>query len=330
MQLSIVILNYKVRYFLELCLKSVQAAIQDIDAEIIVIDNNSQDGSCEMVKALFPNVTLIENKENVGFSKANNQAVAIAKGAYVCILNPDTVVAEDTFTKLLLFAATKENLGIVGCKLIDGAGQYLPESKRNVPTPVIAIKKILGLSNNYYANHIAENDNGEVTVFVGAFMLLKRSVYIEVKGFDEAYFMYGEDIDLSYTIKQAGYNNYYYGNTTVIHFKGESTLKNKQYAERFYGAMQLFYKKHFRKNVFFDSLVFIGTTILPLISSNKAQKANTKEVLELDNNKQPFKDLIAKMEARTYQYKIIPKNSNFSILSNSSESRGVVEILDNK
>ena len=328
MQLSIVILNYKVRYFLELCLKSVQEAITDIDAEIIVIDNNSQDGSCEMVKALFPNITLIENTENVGFSKANNQAVAIATGEYVCILNPDTVVAEDTFTQLLLFAATKENLGIVGCKLIDGAGQFLPESKRNVPTPTIAMQKILGISNNYYANHIHENEIGEATVFVGAFMLLKRAVYLEVQGFDEAYFMYGEDIDLSYTIKQAGYNNYYYGNTTVIHFKGESTLKNELYASRFYGAMQLFYKKHFRKNVFFDCLVFIGTSVLPFFSRAVKPKVYTKEVLILDNNIQPFKDLISKMEAMSYQYKIIPKNSTFSILSNSSESRGVVEMFN--
>jgi len=326
MQLSVVILNYKVPFFLELCLKSVQAAIINLDAEIIVIDNHSEDESCKMVHELFPDVTLLKNTENVGFSKANNQAVAIAKGEYVCILNPDTVVAEDTFTKLLTFANSKSNLGIVGCKLIDGAGQFLPESKRNVPTPNIAIKKIFGFSKQYYANHLHQNEIGKASVFVGAFMLLKRSVYQEVNGFDEMYFMYGEDIDLSYKIIQSGYDNYYYGATTVIHYKGESTLKNAQYASRFYGAMQLFYKTHFRKNVIFDSLVFLGTKILPLLPSS-AKKIIPKETIVLDNNKMSFQEIIKTMETQHNYYKIIPKGSNFSIGSNSSESRGDVTFL---
>ena len=143
MKLSVIILNYNVRYFLELCIKSVQAAITEIDAEIIVVDNNSSDESCSMVKELFPNVRLLENKDNVGFSRANNQGVAIAKGEYVCILNPDTVVAEDTFYQLINFSEFYKNVGIVSCKLIDGAGRFLPESKRNVPTRLVAIKNLL-------------------------------------------------------------------------------------------------------------------------------------------------------------------------------------------
>ena len=146
MKLSVVILNYNVRYFLELCLQSVEAALETVPSEIIVIDNNSTDGSCEMVKDKFPSITLIENSSNVGFSKANNQAVQVAKGEYVCILNPDTVVTEDTFKSVLNFADKQTNLGIVGCRLIDGSGAYLPESKRNIPHISIAIKKVFGSS----------------------------------------------------------------------------------------------------------------------------------------------------------------------------------------
>ena len=180
-----------------------------------------------MVSRLFPDVKLISNKENTGFSKANNQGVALAQGEYVCVLNPDTVVAEDTFTQLLSFVETQQNLGIVSCKLIDGAGSFLPESKRHVPTPSIAIKKLLGISKGYYASEVHENDVAKVPVFVGAFMLLTRKVYQEVGGFDERYFMYGEDIDLSYKSLKAGYDNYYFGNISVIHFVLMETIRRK-------------------------------------------------------------------------------------------------------
>ncbi|MEM6687464.1 MAG: glycosyltransferase family 2 protein, partial [Bacteroidota bacterium] len=233
MQLSVIILNYNVRYFLEACLRSVQAAIETLDAEIIVIDNNSPDDSCDMMRTIFPEIKLIANQENVGFAKANNQGVQVAKGEYVCILNPDTIVAEDTFTQILEFAQTVENLGIVGCKLIDGSGAFLPESKRNIPTPIVSVKKILGNSNSGYYSELDKKEIGKVDILVGAFMLLKKSVYDTVGGFDEDYFMYGEDIDLSYKIRKAGFQNYYFGKTTVLHYKGESTLKDKTYAKRF-------------------------------------------------------------------------------------------------
>ena len=230
------------RYFLELCLQSVGAALDGIDSEIIVIDNDSKDGSCAMVKEKFPSVTLIENASNVGFSKANNQAVKVAKGEYVCILNPDTVVAEDTFQSLLDFAEQQIDLGIIGCRLIDGAGKFLPESKRNIPVIKIAVKKIFGNSKAYYANHINEFDTAKVEVLVGAFMFLKRSLYNCLDGFDEDYFMYGEDIDFSFKAHKKGFNNYYFGSTSVIHYKGESTQRNAVYLKRFYGAMQIFLK----------------------------------------------------------------------------------------
>lgn len=362
MKLSVVILNYNVRYFLELCLKSVQAAITTVEAEIIVVDNHSSDDSCTMVKQLFPEVILIENKENIGFSKGNNIGVSKAKGDYICILNPDTVVAEDTFLKLLDFAGNTPKMGIVGCKLIDGHGNYLPESKRNIPTPLVAIKKILGYSKPYYANHLAKDEVGKVSVLVGAFMFLKRSVYNEVHGFDEDYFMYGEDVDLSYTILKKGFDNFYLGTSSVIHFKGESTLKNKDYAKRFYDAMQIFYSKHFKSHLLFDVLVWFGIKLAsffktethimsskakeyivvsdkkykglasvldkPVVYSNQFKTNKNNIEVIFDANVLSYKSIIEEIDASpknsSLTFKILPKASNFIIGSNSSKSRGEI------
>lgn len=282
MQLSVIILNYNVRYFLELCVLSVQSALETIDGEIIVIDNNSSDDSCPMMKQRFPNVKLIQNKENVGFPKGNNIGVAQAKGEYICILNPDTVVAEDTFKKILNFvtssAVEKNNLGIVSCKLIDGAGNFLPESKRGVPTPWVAFTKITGLYKlfpksetfgKYYAQHLNENQTGKVEILVGAFMFLKRDLYQELGGFDEDCFMYSDDIDLSYRILQKGKSNYYFHDTTVIHYKGESTIKDEGYMKRFQEAMNFFYKKHFYADgsgsVLFSLFMKLGIVFFSLV-----------------------------------------------------------------
>jgi GT2 family glycosyltransferase len=286
MQLSVIILNYNVRYFLEQCVLSVQNALENIDGEIIVVDNNSQDDSCEMIKRRFPNVKLLKNNENLGFPKGNNLGVAHAQGEYICILNPDTVIAEDTFVKVLAFAKKQADLGIVGCKLIDGTGNFLPESKRGVPTPFVAFTKITGLYQlfpksktfgKYYAQHLSENQTGKVDILVGAFMFMKRDLYLEVGGFDEDCFMYSDDIDLSYMMLQKGKFNYYFHETTVIHYKGESTIKNEMYMKRFQEAMLFFYKKHFKVSklfavfmkigiVFFSfSKMFQGKTIIKMI-----------------------------------------------------------------
>lgn len=278
MKLSVVILNYNVRFFLEQSVKSVQRAISGLDAEIIVVDNNSSDDSCEMMKQLFPNIRLIENKTNVGFSKANNQAVHIAKGEYVCILNPDTAVAEDTFVKCLRYAETSEKMGALGVNLIDGTGNFLPESKRNIPTPKASLLKLFGLGGRYYAKHLTEVDSGKVEILVGAFMLLKRSIYLEVGGFDEDYFMYGEDIDFSYRITRAGYQNHYLGNALVLHYKGESTKRDRSYYDRFYGAMRIFYKKHFKTNALFDLSVNIGVGLLKIFKQSKTRNPNQNSV----------------------------------------------------
>ncbi|WP_299678638.1 glycosyltransferase family 2 protein [uncultured Dokdonia sp.] len=263
-QLSVVIVNYNVRYFLELCIRSVQAAIETIDAEIIVVDNDSRDDSCTMVRELFPEVILIANEKNVGFSTANNQGVEKAQGTYVCILNPDTVVSEDTFEKLLNFASQKPQIGAVGARLVDGTGRFLPESKRNLPTPKVAFQKIFGNGASYYVNTLGQYETGKITVLAGAFMFLKHTVYTEVKGFDEQYFMYGEDIDLSYTIEETGYLNYYFGETTVLHYKGESTAKDATYRKRFYDAMRIFYYKHFNSNSIEAIVVRMGLWLATL------------------------------------------------------------------
>ncbi len=362
MKLSIIILNYNVHYFLELCLQSVSAAITNLEAEIIVVDNNSSDQSCAMVKQKFPNVKLIQNNENLGFSRGNNIGVQQAKGQFLCILNPDTVVPEDCFEQLFEFSKIKNDLGLFACRLVDGRGCFLPESKRQIPTPKVAIKKVFGFDKSYYVSDLKPNTSGIVPVFVGAFMMLEKQIYQQVGGFDEDYFMYGEDIDLSYKIVKAGFDNMYYGPIKVIHFKGESTLKDANYAQRFYGAMQIFYKKHFKRNVVFDAAVWVGIKIAkhlnnnafaeikpvrnhtivsdknypelenkiakPLNKVSELSKIEADTQVILDANYLSFKTIIETIinseKNKNLSFRILPKNSNFILGSDSSKSRGEV------
>ena len=256
MKLSIIIVNYNVKYFLEQALLSVRKAILPIEAEVFVVDNNSVDDSVKMVREKFPDVQLIANKSNPGFSIANNQAIHLAKGEYVLLLNPDTVVEEDTFEKCIAFMDAHPDAGGLGVKMIDGSGNFLPESKRGFPSPFVAFCKTFGLSsifpksktfNQYHLGFLDKNKTHEVDVLAGAFMLLRKSVLDEIGLLDEAFFMYGEDIDLSYRIVKAGYKNYYFADTTIIHYKGESTKKGSlNYVKVFYNAMIIFAKKHFK------------------------------------------------------------------------------------
>ncbi|GAA4106013.1 glycosyltransferase family 2 protein [Aquimarina addita] len=282
MKLSVIILNYNVRYFLELCILSVKKALTTIEAEIIIIDNNSQDDSCKMVQQHFPEITLLQNNKNVGFAKANNQGVAMATGEYICILNPDTVVAEDTFVKILEASQKLLHMGMVGTRLIDGTGSFLPESKRNIPSPMTSFRRLFGIRighvKNYYADHISETETADVEILVGAFLFMKKEAYESVNGFDEDYFMYGEDIDLSYKILKQGLQNYYVGSVPVIHYKGESTDRNAAYIKRFYGAMRLFYSKHFRSNWLLDSMVAFGIRIIAIQQSFKNQEKEKRVI----------------------------------------------------
>jgi len=255
MKLSVVIVNYNVKYFLEQCLNSVFKALQNISSEVFVVDNQSVDGSVEMVKEKFPQVHLIANQNNVGFSKANNQAIRIAKGEYILLLNPDTVVEENTFSLTLDFMDKHPDAGALGIKMIDGKGNFLPESKRGLPTPWVAFYKIFGLSAlfprskkfaRYHMGHLDKDKNHEIEVLAGAFMLMRKKALDKSGLLDEDFFMYGEDIDLSYRIIKAGYKNYYFADSSIIHYKGESTKKGSlNYVFVFYKAMVIFARKHF-------------------------------------------------------------------------------------
>jgi len=260
MKLSVVIVNYNVKYFLEQCLHSVRRASEGLQTEVFVVDNNSVDESVKMVRERFPEVTLIENKENTGFSKANNQAIKISAGEYVLLLNPDTVVESDTFSKILLFMDTHPDAGGLGVKMIDGKGNFLPESKRGLPTPSVAFYKIFGISRffpkskvfgKYHLGYLDKDQINPVEILNGAFMLLRKTVLDKIGLLDETFFMYGEDIDLSYRILKAGFQNYYFPETRIIHYKGESTKKGSiNYVILFYNAMIIFCQEtfHFKKS----------------------------------------------------------------------------------
>ena len=257
MKLSIVIVNYNVKYFLEQCLHSVQKATLGLESEVFVVDNNSVDGSLKMVKDKFPDVHLIENKDNKGFSKANNQAIRKSKGEYILLLNPDTIVEDDTLIKVIKFMDEHSDAGGLGVKMIDGKGKFLPESKRGLPSPSVSFFKIFGFStlfpksrifSKYHLGYLDKDKINQIDILAGAFMLLRKKVLDEIGLLDEAFFKYGEDIDLSYRITQAGYKNYYYPETRIIHYKGESTKKSSiNYVFMFYNAMIIFAKKHFSK-----------------------------------------------------------------------------------
>jgi len=254
MRISVVILNYNVRSFLELCLYSVQRALRDFEAEIIVVDNASTDQSVSHNRALFPQVTWVANSDNVGFPKGNNQGVALAQGEWLCILNPDTVVPENLFSGLL---SRSEQLyqSIASVRLTDGTGAFLPESKRGMPSPWHAFCKMSGLHqlaprspwlNGYYAPQLAAESEGRAPILVGALMWMRRSWYEALGGFDEACFMYADDIDLSYRSELQGAGNWYFGGLQTLHFKGESTLRDRVYRQRFAEAMRYFYNKHYK------------------------------------------------------------------------------------
>ncbi len=279
--LSVIIVNYNVKYFIQQCLHSVEKAINNINTEVFVVDNNSVDGSCQMIEQKYPWVKLIKNKKNIGFSKANNQAIKISKGKYILLLNPDTIVEEDTFNKVCKFMDSHPDAGGLGVKMIDGKGKFLPESKRGLPTPAAAFYKIFGISkifpksktfNKYHLGYLDKEQIHKIDVLSGAFMLMRKSVLDKIGYLDETFFMYGEDIDLSYRIIKAGYANYYFPQTTIIHYKGESTKKGSiNYVMIFYKAMIIFANKHFsQKNAklfsFFINIAIYFRAILSILS----------------------------------------------------------------
>ncbi len=277
-QLSIILVNYKVPDFLEHCLLSIRGASRDIDLEVIVVDNASGDGSVELLSPRFPEVRFLSSEQNLGFAKASNWGYRESTGSYVLFLNPDTLLSEDCLQQSIEFLESRPDAGALGIRMIDGAGRFLPESKRAFPDPVTAFYKIVGLSRlfprsprfaRYHLGHLSNSSDHAIDVVSGAYFMVRRSVLERVGVFDEQFFMYGEDIDLSYRIQQAGYTNYYFAGSTILHFKGESTQKQSfRYVKLFYGAMSQFVQKHQLHNGVFTvgiQLAIGGRALVSLI-----------------------------------------------------------------
>jgi GT2 family glycosyltransferase len=281
MHLSVVVVNYNVKHFLEQCLCSVQKSItaSKIQAEIIAIDNHSRDNSVAYLKPLFPCVRFISNNQNVGFAKACNQGYKMSTGKYVLFLNPDTIVPEDCFSNCLSFFETHNDAGAVGVKMLDGRGCLLKESKRAFPSPVTSLFKLFGFArlfpksktfSRYHLGHLDENKNHEVDVLAGAYVMVRRDLLDQLGGFDEVFFMYGEDVDLSYRIQKMGFKNYYIAESSILHFKGESTRKGSlNYVRMFYKAMSIFVRKHYHggKASAFNFLIHIAILVRAVMSA---------------------------------------------------------------
>ena len=245
MKLSIVIVSYNVCSYLEQCLQSVQTALEGIDGEVFVVDNHSDDDSVEVVRNRYPWVRLIANRENLGFARANNIAITQSEGEYVLLLNPDTVVEPDTLREVLLFMDEHPKAGGAGVMMHQEDGTKAPESRRALPTPWVACLKMLGFTKRYYMSHLSWNEPARIEVISGAFCLLRRKAIDEIGLLDEDFFMYGEDIDLSYRLLKGGWENWYVP-ASIIHYKGRSTRKTDyRYVHVFYQAMLIFFRKHY-------------------------------------------------------------------------------------
>jgi len=340
MKLSVIIVNYNVKYFLEQCLFSVLPAIDAIDAEVIVVDNHSTDGSIEYLQPLFPSVQFIKNTTNIGFGKANNLGFQQSKGEYILFLNPDTLVPEDCFTKCIQFLEKKPEAGALGIRMLDGTAAFLPESKRSFPDTTTAFLKLTSLSslfprskffNRYALGHLNEKENHIVDVLAGAFMLFKRSVLEKTGGFDEAFFMYGEDIDLSYRCKLSGYDNWYFSETCIIHFKGESAKQGSlNYVKMFYQAMIIFVNKHYhgRGSGVFRIFLNTGIAVRGLFSWFKGSISRVVKTERIHHLKQKIIIVGSKEEyerCRLHFQDSFPASSivgRIGVLSNDDDSLG--------
>lgn len=254
MELSIIIVSYNACVFLRKALDSVLIATRDITAEVIVIDNNSNDGSPQMVEESYPTVKLIRSIENKGFAAACNIGIESSAGNFILILNPDTIAEPDAFRVCLDFMADHPEAGAVGARMTDGKGRFLPESKRAYPSPMTSFFRFSGLGlifrksplfNRYYLGNIPDNQECKCDILTGAFMFIRREALLKAGLFDTSYFMYGEDIDLSWRIVQAGFTNYYLPDARITHFKGKSSMAdNPERIRHFHNAMIIFSHKH--------------------------------------------------------------------------------------
>lgn len=331
MKLSIIIVSYNVKYFLEQCLNSILASYLNVDYEIIIVDNNSTDHSVPYLEQKFThnNIIFIRNNKNLGFAKANNQAIQQARGKYILLLNPDTVIGENTLANVINFMDANPEAGAVGVKTINGSGLFLPESKRGFPTPWASFCKFTGLASlfprtklfdGYYLKYLDENKIHQIPILVGAFMMIRKTTLDKVGLLDESFFMYGEDIDLSYRITLAGYTNYYLPEK-IIHYKGESTDKyDKKYINAFYNAMSIFYKKYYpNRNFLYSSFVNLGIQIQSSIGHFRKRKKYTYtnyNIILFDKSENTYENIINKMDEKRdklTQFRIFDPQTGISI-----------------
>jgi GT2 family glycosyltransferase len=321
MKLSIVIVNYNVKYYLEQCLDAVFKALKGLETEVFVVDNSSSDDSLEYLPPKFPAVKFIRNKVNVGFSRANNQAIEQSSGEYVLLLNPDTVVGEDILTNICRYMDQNRQVGALGVKMLDGYGRFLPESKRGFPSPWNSFTKMTGLSRlfpysptfgGYHLRYLDENKIHEVEVLSGAFLLLRRKAIEKTGSLDNSFFMYGEDVDLSYRIHKSGYSNIYFPEP-ILHYKGESSKKNIRYVKMFYEAMLIFFNKHYpNSNFMFKFLIRFAIVTCGFLS---ILKKKWKKSLS-PNGDMPRKTVVFNTKETTYgeMIKIMDENRETDIL----------------
>lgn len=282
MDVSVIIVSYNCRNFLEICIDSVLSALQNISGEIIVIDNNSTDGTKKFLNKYKDNIILILNNTNLGFAKANNIGSANARGKFLFFLNPDTIIGEDLIENYRNFYSSKKNIGLLSCRMLDGRGDFLPESKRNTPTKLIALKKIFNLNSRYYSE-LDKYESGKVDVLCGANIFIEKNKFNELGKFNELYFMYGEDIELSVKSKLKGYDNYYLGKNSIIHFKGESNDGYFKHIKNFYGAISIYQKSMGSSSNFLNMLTNIFLKIIILFKLISIPKKSTVNNIDFEN-----------------------------------------------
>ena len=321
----------------------------NIDVEVFVVDNNSTDGSKEFFTNKFPSVKFIWNKENIGFAKANNAALQYCSGQYILFLNPDTILSEDCLEKTIAFLKAQQNPGACGIRMIDGSGNFLPESKRAFPSPLTSLFKLTGLTYlfprsktfaRYYLGNLDEHKNYEVDVLAGAFMLIPKKVLDITGSFDEAFFMYGEDIDLGYRIQKAGFKNYYFAESSIIHFKGESTKKgNIKYTRMFYKAMSIFVKKHYSSgsaglfNALMQTAIWFRATLSGIENIFKNIFYSTKKIkqhkLIIASGEEEYNSLVTLLQKATVEMKVVGRINSQS-LKNTANAAILIEMIKQK
>ena len=332
MKLSIIIVNYNVKYYLEQCLLSVERAIEDIDAEVIVVDNHSKDGSVEYIEQRFPWVTCISSLHNLGFARANNLAIKQSNSEYVLLLNPDTFISENIIADALNFMDNHKNAGGLGVTMLTTSGSRAKESRRGFPSPMVSFYKMMGLCDrfpnhpkfgHYYMSNMPWDKSGQMEVISGAFCLLRRAALDKVGLLDEAFFMYGEDIDLSYRILKGGFENWFFP-STILHYKGESTQRSSfRYVHVFYAAMLIFFRKHYSGMSFLLSIPIKAAIYL---------KATTSLLQMLYRKSKKLLGFISHSHAIEPNYIFIGNEDNIKRCEEIAKSRGVAAkyIIGNK